>query len=101
MSMPEWMKSEERYDSVARAPDPATNDQMSPILQALLTERFQLKLHRETKELSVCALLPGKSPNKLKPPAPDSVTGLSGGPAGVTFHKPQNGSYSRANRLTY
>jgi uncharacterized protein (TIGR03435 family) len=87
ISVPEWMKSEERYDIVAHASYPATNDQMRPMLQALLTERFQMKLHRETKELSVYALLPGKGPNKLKPAGSEGQTGLSGSPSGVAFHK--------------
>ena len=34
---------------------------------SLLAERFQLKAHRETKEMSAYALLPAKSGFKLKP----------------------------------
>jgi uncharacterized protein (TIGR03435 family) len=37
------------------------------MLQALLAERFQLKLHRETRESSVYALTTVKSGHKLKP----------------------------------
>jgi len=87
ISVPDWMKAEERYDIVAHASYPATNDQMRPMLQALLTERFRMKLHRETKELSVYALVPGKGPNKLSPPAADVQTSLSGSPSGLQFHK--------------
>src|SRR5258708_5969467 len=35
ISGPEWIKSEERYDIVAKAAGPATNDQMRPMLQRL------------------------------------------------------------------
>jgi len=37
------------------------------MLQSLLTERFKLALHREPREMSYYALLPGKSGPKLKP----------------------------------
>jgi len=41
------------------------------MLQTLLAERFQLKFHRETKELPVYDLVVGNNPPKLKPSAPD------------------------------
>lgn len=84
---PEWIKNEERYDIVATALGPATDDQMKPMLQTLLTERFQLKLHLETRELPVYALIPGKGPAKVKPPSPEGESTLSGGQAAVLFHK--------------
>ena len=37
------------------------------MFQTLLADRFQLKLHRETKELPIYALLVGKNGPKLKP----------------------------------
>ena len=55
ISGPEWIKGEERYDIIANAAGPATNDQMRLMLQTLLTERFQMKFHRETREMSVYA----------------------------------------------
>jgi bla regulator protein blaR1 len=84
---PDWIKDEERYDIVANAAGPATNDQMRPMLQALLIERFQMKLHRETREMQVYALVLGKGAPKVKPPAPGEVEGLSGGANGVRFQK--------------
>src|SRR5689334_20392897 len=47
---PDWIKVDERYDIVAKAAGPATDSQMRQMLQALLLERFQMKVHRETKE---------------------------------------------------
>jgi uncharacterized protein (TIGR03435 family) len=41
------------------------------MLQTLLAERFQLKFHRETKEMPVYDLVVGNNPAKLKPSAPD------------------------------
>jgi uncharacterized protein (TIGR03435 family) len=82
---PDWIKVDERYDIIAKAPGPATNDEMRPMLQALLTERFQMKLHREKRDMNVYVLVPGKSPAKVKPPASDSEPSLAGGQGGVTF----------------
>lgn len=41
------------------------------MLQTLLAERFQLKFHRETKELPAYDLVVGNTPPKLKLSAPD------------------------------
>jgi uncharacterized protein (TIGR03435 family) len=87
---PEWIKGEERYDIVATAPG-ASEEQMKVMLQALLMERFQMKLHRETRTMPVYALVPGKGPAKVKPPSPGAPN-LSGGQTGVTF---QNQPLSR------
>jgi uncharacterized protein (TIGR03435 family) len=61
-----------RFDIVARAPADAPLDQVRLMLQALLTERFQLALHREHKDLSYLALLVGKRGPKLQEANPDS-----------------------------
>ena len=87
ISGPDWIKNAERYDIIAKAAGPASNEQMRPMLQALLTERFQMKLHREKKELPVYVLVPGKGAAKVKEPAPDGDARLVGGPSGVLFHK--------------
>jgi len=41
--------------------------QMAPLLRSLIEERFQLKVHRETRQMPVFALVAGKSGPKLKP----------------------------------
>jgi uncharacterized protein (TIGR03435 family) len=73
---PDWIKADDRYDIFAKAPGPATDDEMRPMLQALLLERFQMKVHRETREMPAYVLLPGKGPAKVKESAPDSQPGL-------------------------
>jgi uncharacterized protein (TIGR03435 family) len=69
------------YDIEARAPGDGvpTMDEVRQMLQTLLAERFQLKFHRETKELPVYDLVVGNNPPKLKASAPDveSKTALS------------------------
>ena len=86
LSGPEWIKNEERYDMFATAPVPASEAQMKLMLQALLTERFQMKVRRETRELSVYALVPGKGAAKVKRISSDDAPGLSGGQPAVLFH---------------
>ena len=85
ISGPDWFKSEERYDIIAKASGPATNEQMRPMLQRLLNERFQIKSHRETKELSVYVLGPGKGAAKVTPATGEGDSKLAGGSSGVTF----------------
>ena len=50
----------------AKLPEGAKQDNVPEMLQALLTDRFKLKLHRDTKEHAVLALIPGRNgPNAL------------------------------------
>lgn len=74
---PEWRDDTGRhqiYDIEARAPGGGvpTMDEVRQMLQTLLAERFQLKFHRETKELPAYDLVVGNGPLKLKPGAPDA-----------------------------
>src|SRR5215471_3615976 len=62
---PKWLDSE-RFDIVAKAPEGATKEKVKVMLQNLLTERFKLTLHRETKELPIYALVVGAKGPKLK-----------------------------------
>ncbi len=58
---PGWAKSD-HFDLEARAGDKAiTTEQMRTMLQALLADRFQLKVHRETKEVPMYALVVAKT----------------------------------------
>jgi len=54
-----------------------TRDQARAILQAVLAERFKLRVHRETRDLSVYALVVGKSGPKLKEGARDEPSKAS------------------------
>src|SRR4029077_6681215 len=62
---PEWLTSE-RFDVNAKLPAGSTPEQIPEMLQSLLEERFQIKLHREKKELPVYALSIGKPPLKIQ-----------------------------------
>lgn len=62
---PGWM-DDTHFDIVAKAAEPATDDQMRVMMQTLLASRFQLAVHRENKEMAGMALLAGKSGSKLK-----------------------------------
>jgi uncharacterized protein (TIGR03435 family) len=62
---PSWIRTE-RYDILAKAPDNTPKEQIPLMLEALLKERFQLKLHRERREMQVYALIAGKGPAKFE-----------------------------------
>src|SRR5579864_955597 len=92
---PGWINSE-RYDIMAKAGDAAISDnpddlrkmtdeqrrtvadQMRERLRALLAERFQLTIHRETKEQSVYALVVAKGGSKLQQSEGKEGTGPKG-----------------------
>lgn len=65
-----WINSD-RYDIDATAEAAPGQAMMSgPMLQALLEDRFQLKIHRETREVPVYALTVAKGGPKLQPAEP-------------------------------
>jgi uncharacterized protein (TIGR03435 family) len=81
---PDWLTSE-RFDVNAKLPAGSTPDQIPEMLQSLLEERFQIKLHREKKDLPVYALIIGKPPLKIQESAPDpAAPAPSKGTANVT-----------------
>jgi uncharacterized protein (TIGR03435 family) len=82
---PDWIKADERYDIIAKAGRPASENEMRQMLQAVLLERFQMKVHKETKELPVYVLSRGKGEAKVKLAAPDEKPALSGNAQGTTF----------------
>jgi uncharacterized protein (TIGR03435 family) len=85
---PSWMDSDfDRFDIVANAPGEGTPtaDDVRRMLQTLLADRFQLKLHRETRERPVYALVVAKNGTKLKESAPDKEFSISVG-GGRTSH---------------
>ena len=86
ISGPDWINQEERYDIIAKASGPATNDQMRPMLQTLLLERLKMKVHRETRVLPVYILSAGKGPAKVKPVEPGGDATLGGGGPKAFFH---------------
>ena len=64
---PRWLTSD-HYEIEARADVSANRDQILRMLQSLLEDRFQLKIHREMQELPVFTLTSNRGGVKL--PAP-------------------------------
>jgi uncharacterized protein (TIGR03435 family) len=62
--------TDQRFDIQAKMPEGSTREQVPAMLQALLAERFQLKVHREKREHSVYALVEGRDGHKMKPAEP-------------------------------
>jgi len=78
-----WMDSQ-KYDVEAKAAAGGANvsrDQVLLMVQSLLADRFKLKVHRQTKESSIYALVVAKSGLKIKPAA-DPAGGARGGANG-------------------
>jgi uncharacterized protein (TIGR03435 family) len=104
ISGPDWISSD-RFDLNAKLPAGSTADQIPEMLQAFLADRFQLKLHRDKKDLPVYALVLGKPPLRLKevpagadddgPPATNVAASGSG--AGVFVDLGHGSSYTFAN----
>jgi uncharacterized protein (TIGR03435 family) len=85
VSGPDWMKTQ-RFDILAKIPEGATKEQVPEMLQALLEERFKLKVHRENREQAVYGLVVAKGGPKLKePPAETEAPDTGGAPGEITF----------------
>ncbi|HKE82310.1 MAG TPA: M56 family metallopeptidase [Vicinamibacterales bacterium] len=87
-TLPPWLKTD-RFEIQGTLPrsTPTYSDrqvregdtpQVNLMLQVLLEDRFRLKVHRETRELPVYALVVGKNGPKLDPPVRRVVTGPGG-----------------------
>jgi uncharacterized protein (TIGR03435 family) len=103
---PDWM-TRERFDVVAKLPEGASPDRAPEMLQQLLAERFELAVHRETKEHAVYALVVGKNGPKLveapaDAPFPDgSATPAAGGHTpGLLQLSPDTSSLMISGELT-
>jgi uncharacterized protein (TIGR03435 family) len=105
---PDWIGNA-RFNVVAKLPSGSSQEQIPEMLQTLLTDRFKLTLHRETKEHAIYALVAGKSGPKLKPAevptgggaAADGSTGR-GGPrrGGMTVEVNNDGAHLKAPSAT-
>ncbi|MBZ5677228.1 MAG: TIGR03435 family protein [Acidobacteriia bacterium] len=84
---PAWLGTD-RYDIVAKAEGNASDPQIKRMVQTLLAERFQLKLHRESKELSAYVISVGKTAPKLFPPKDDETHALRVAPQMGPNQKP-------------
>ncbi len=66
LTAPAWLDTQ-RFDITAKVGTKVKHEELQQMLQSLLTERFELKAHREPREISGHALLPAKNGFKLKP----------------------------------
>lgn len=76
---PPWLTRNE-FDIEARLPEGATKEQRARMLQALLTDRFNLKQHSETRSMRAYELTVAKIGPKIEP------VGEAGPRAGAGFH---------------
>jgi uncharacterized protein (TIGR03435 family) len=75
---PPWLDHNE-YDIAARVPEGVSKEQISLMLRSLLSERFHLKEHSDTRQMRVYELMIGQGGPRIHPIAPGSaVTGGSG-----------------------
>ncbi len=89
---PEWIgmdnpRQADRFDITAKVPAGTTQEQVAEMLRSLLAERFQLAVHRVSREFSGYALVVAKGGAKLResagPPADSERAALVGGKAEV------------------
>jgi uncharacterized protein (TIGR03435 family) len=80
---PNWLDTN-RYDVNAKAAEPVPEAQLKLMLQTLLADRFQIRLHRESREAPGYALVVAKGGPKLKEAVADEdrkgLWQLAGGP---------------------
>jgi uncharacterized protein (TIGR03435 family) len=76
---PKWFDSD-RYDIDAKLPADAVTQQIPERLQSLLTDRFQLVVHPETRSLPAYALVAAKGGAKLPRATDDAPQGFGWGP---------------------
>jgi len=62
---PDWLRSQ-MFEISARVPPNTHEDQFRAMLQNMLTDRFKLQAHRETKDATIFALLVAKGGPKFK-----------------------------------
>ena len=63
---PDWLDSV-RFDITAKAAGPATQEQMLPMMRALLADRFALVMHMEARDTPVFALVRARGDGRLGP----------------------------------
>ena len=90
---PAWLTNT-RFDIEAKLPDGATEEQIPPMLQGLLADRFKLTVHRESREQSVYALVVGKDGLKMQPKAAEPAGDAA---ADAPPPRTRNGCNPRAN----
>jgi len=72
ISGPDEVLNGQRWEINATLPEGSKKEQIPQMVQSLLAERFGLKIHRDTKERAVYALVVAKGGLKMKEAPPDS-----------------------------
>ena len=88
VSGPEWT-NKARFDIEAKVPEGTSGEEVPPMLQALLAERFGLKLHHDSKELPGWAVVVTKGGAKLTAADPPPPPGM-GDAAPTSGAKPES-----------
>lgn len=78
LSGPDWIRAgPERFDIVAQAPPDTPRERLFLMLQKLLADRLNLRMHREERQLSFVALVVAKGGAKLHEVDPETPTPFS------------------------
>ncbi len=77
--------SREKYDIDARAPNEITKEQSRQMLQALLADRFKLRLHHETKVMPVYRLIAVNTEHSFRKSATDAAGSMARSGDGFQF----------------
>ncbi len=82
-SGPDWLQSA-RFDFSAKIPDGTTKEDFQKMIANLLTERFKMATHRETRQIEVYEMTVAKNRPKFKESTPKDASKDSGpsGPLG-------------------
>ncbi len=80
---PDWMRFA-KFDVIAKFAPGTPRDQLMLMLQNLLADRFKVKLHRESRQLSVYALVVTANGSKLRESAPGTPGQISMGGTHIT-----------------
>jgi uncharacterized protein (TIGR03435 family) len=99
---PDWMASD-RFDVDAKLPEGVGTDRVAEMLQALLSDRFALKQHREQREMDAYALIRSDGALKLtESPADPKATPRNDALVNVTVAVVADGvSVDLGNGSTY
>jgi uncharacterized protein (TIGR03435 family) len=90
ISGPGWVE-DEHYEIIATLPKDTTKEQAHVMLRNLVAERFQLKIHHETKEVSMYSLLVAKNGPKLVVSKPVVADGDAGAVEAGPLKKDKDG----------
>lgn len=107
ISGPGWISSD-RFDISATIPAGVSTTQMPEMMQRLIEDRFQVKMHREKKDFPVYVLEVAKGGLKMQVNAPDPDaakadantpvnTNVSGSAQGMSLNFGRGSSYTFAN----